>query len=83
MYQDWVEFEHALKISASLILYTKMSGLGMMSMGHVLIPKSDLRWSKKTDVGITHFRSGKYIATDWNGLRLFKCVFLKEFFLCI
>jgi hypothetical protein len=47
MYQDWVEFEHALKISASLILYTKMSGLGMMSMGHVLIPKSDLRWSKK------------------------------------
>ena len=27
-------------------------------MGHVLIPQSDLRWSKQTDVGITHFRSG-------------------------
>ena len=33
-------------------------GLGMLSMGHVLIPQSDLRWSKQTDVGITHFRSG-------------------------
>lgn len=30
----------------------------MLSMGHVLIPQSDLRWSKQTDVGITHFRSG-------------------------
>lgn len=27
-------------------------------MGHVLIPQSDLRWSKQTDAGITHFRSG-------------------------
>lgn len=33
-------------------------GLGMLSMGHVLIPQSDLRWSKQTDAGITHFRSG-------------------------
>lgn len=31
---------------------------GMLSMGHVLIPQSDLRWSKQTDAGITHFRSG-------------------------
>jgi hypothetical protein len=23
----------------------------MLSMGHVLIPQSDLRWSKQTDVG--------------------------------
>jgi pre-mRNA-processing factor 8 len=30
----------------------------MLSMGHVLIPQSDLRWSKQTDLGITHFRSG-------------------------
>lgn len=30
----------------------------MLSMGHVLIPQSDLRWSKQTDAGITHFRSG-------------------------
>jgi len=28
-------------------------------MRHVLISQSDLRWwSKQTDVGITHFRSG-------------------------
>jgi pre-mRNA-processing factor 8 len=30
-------------------------------MGHVLILQSDLsdlRWSKQTDAGITHFRSG-------------------------
>ena len=30
----------------------------MLSMGHVLIPQSDLRWSKQTDVGVTHFRAG-------------------------
>jgi pre-mRNA-processing factor 8 len=31
----------------------------MLSMGHILIPTSDLRWSKQTDAGgITHFRSG-------------------------
>jgi pre-mRNA-processing factor 8 len=28
----------------------------MLSMGHVLIPQSDLRWSKQTDVGGTDFR---------------------------
>ncbi|KAL1925735.1 uncharacterized protein VTP21DRAFT_618 [Calcarisporiella thermophila] len=36
----------------------ELGGLGMLSMGHILIPQSDLRWSKQTDVGITHFRSG-------------------------
>jgi hypothetical protein len=30
------------------------------SMGHVLIPQSDLRWSKQTDAAITHFRSDEY-----------------------
>lgn len=30
----------------------------MLSMGHVLIPQSDLRWSQQTETGITHFRSG-------------------------
>ena len=30
----------------------------MLSMGHILIPQSDLRYSKQTDAGITHFRSG-------------------------
>ena len=36
----------------------ELGGLGMLSMGHILIPASDLRWSKQTDTGITHFRSG-------------------------
>ncbi|GAA94310.1 uncharacterized protein L969DRAFT_90018 [Mixia osmundae IAM 14324] len=36
----------------------ELGGLGMLSMGHVLIPQSDLRWSKQTDAGITHFRAG-------------------------
>ncbi|ELT98780.1 hypothetical protein CAPTEDRAFT_151544 [Capitella teleta] len=43
-----------------VVFYTpkELGGLGMLSMGHVLIPQSDLRWSKQTDMGITHFRSG-------------------------
>lgn len=36
----------------------ELGGLGMISMGHVLIPQSDLRYSKQTDVGVTHFRAG-------------------------
>ncbi|KAI9295519.1 pre-mRNA-processing-splicing factor 8 [Neoconidiobolus thromboides FSU 785] len=36
----------------------ELGGLGMLSMGHVLIPQSDLRWSRQTETGITHFRSG-------------------------
>ena len=30
----------------------------MLSMGHILIPQSDLRISKQTDAGISHFRVG-------------------------
>ncbi|KAF3610918.1 hypothetical protein DY000_02049031 [Brassica cretica] len=30
----------------------------MLSMGHILIPQSDLKHIKQTDVGVTHFRSG-------------------------
>ncbi len=43
-----------------VVFYTpkELGGLGMISMGHILIPQSDLRWSKQTEVGITHFRSG-------------------------
>eukprot|EP01105_Mastigella_eilhardi_P006318 TRINITY_DN17931_c0_g1_i1.p1 TRINITY_DN17931_c0_g1~~TRINITY_DN17931_c0_g1_i1.p1 ORF type:complete len:2353 (+),score=674.91 TRINITY_DN17931_c0_g1_i1:30-7061(+) len=43
-----------------VVFYTpkELGGLGMLSMGHVLIPQSDLRWSQQTDSGITHFRSG-------------------------
>ncbi|CBY23972.1 unnamed protein product [Oikopleura dioica] len=43
-----------------VVFYTpkELGGLGMLSMGHVLIPQSDLRWSMQTDIGISHFRSG-------------------------
>ncbi|EAL70007.1 pre-mRNA processing factor 8 [Dictyostelium discoideum AX4] len=43
-----------------VVFYTpkELGGLGMLSMGHVLIPQSDLKYSKQTDTGITHFTSG-------------------------
>ncbi|GKE26154.1 pre-mRNA-processing-splicing factor 8A, partial [Tanacetum coccineum] len=43
-----------------VIFYTpkEIGGLGMLSMGHILIPQSDLRYCQQTDVGVTHFRSG-------------------------
>lgn len=42
------------------VFYTpkELGGLGMLSASHILIPASDLSWSKQTDAGITHFRSG-------------------------
>ncbi|SCU92397.1 LANO_0E00694g1_1 [Lachancea nothofagi CBS 11611] len=42
------------------VFYTpkELGGLGMLSASHILIPASDLTWSKQTDTGITHFRSG-------------------------
>lgn len=57
----------------------------MLSMGHILIPQSDLRYSQQTDVGVTHFRSGmsheedqlipnlyRYIQVIWDSL--FICI---------
>lgn len=43
-----------------VVFYTpkELGGLGMLSMGHILIPQSDLTYSKQTSVGITHFRNG-------------------------
>uniref|UniRef100_A0A251RXS5 Putative ribonuclease H-like domain-containing protein n=1 Tax=Helianthus annuus TaxID=4232 RepID=A0A251RXS5_HELAN len=43
-----------------VVFYTpkEIGGLGMLSMGQILIPQSDLRYSQQTDVGVTHFRSG-------------------------
>ena len=43
-----------------VVFYTpkELGGLGMLSMGHILIPQSDLNYSKQTDTGITHFRAG-------------------------
>jgi hypothetical protein len=36
----------------------ELGGLGMLSMGHILIPQSDLRYAKLTDAAATHFRMG-------------------------
>jgi len=36
----------------------ELGGLGQLSMGFVLIPQSDLRWSKQTEGGTSHFRAG-------------------------
>jgi pre-mRNA-processing factor 8 len=43
-----------------VVFYTpkELGGLGMLSMGHILIPQSDMYYSKQTDLGVTHFRSG-------------------------
>jgi pre-mRNA-processing factor 8 len=43
-----------------VVFYTpkELGGLGMLSMGHILIPQSDLLHSKQTDAAITHFRQG-------------------------
>eukprot|EP01128_Nolandella_sp_AFSM9_P004797 TRINITY_DN2231_c0_g1_i2.p1 TRINITY_DN2231_c0_g1~~TRINITY_DN2231_c0_g1_i2.p1 ORF type:complete len:1862 (-),score=476.28 TRINITY_DN2231_c0_g1_i2:833-5914(-) len=43
-----------------VVFYTpkELGGLGMLSMGHVLIPQSDLKYSAMTDRDATHFRSG-------------------------
>ncbi|KAI6144575.1 U5-snRNA binding site 2 of PrP8-domain-containing protein [Pisolithus tinctorius] len=47
-----------------VVFYTPkgLGGLSMLSMGHVLIPQSDLRWLKQTDV--THFRAGMFHEED-------------------
>ena len=43
-----------------VVFYTpkEIGGLGMLSMGHILIPQSDLKYSVQTDTGVTHLRSG-------------------------
>lgn len=65
-----------------VVFYTpkELGGLGMLSMGHVLIPQSDLRWSKQTDVGITHFRSGMSHEEDQLIPNLYRCSYYS--FLC-
>ncbi|KAG6069311.1 Pre-mRNA-splicing factor spp42 [Claviceps humidiphila] len=42
------------------VFYTpkELGGLGMISGSHILIPASDKRFSKQTDTGVTHYRSG-------------------------
>ncbi|KAH3674624.1 hypothetical protein WICMUC_003170 [Wickerhamomyces mucosus] len=48
------------------VFYTpkELGGLGMLSASHILIPASDLSWSKQTDTGITHFRSGMQLSEE-------------------
>eukprot|EP01012_Entosiphon_sulcatum_P022057 TRINITY_DN2696_c0_g1_i1.p1 TRINITY_DN2696_c0_g1~~TRINITY_DN2696_c0_g1_i1.p1 ORF type:complete len:2331 (+),score=635.10 TRINITY_DN2696_c0_g1_i1:51-7043(+) len=43
-----------------VVFYTpkELGGLGMLSMGHILIPQSDLKYSKQTEMGVQFFRSG-------------------------
>ncbi|KAJ7059822.1 U5-snRNA binding site 2 of PrP8-domain-containing protein [Mycena amicta] len=43
-----------------VVFYTpkELGGLGMLLMGHILIPQSDLHWLKQTDVAVTDFRAG-------------------------
>ena len=43
-----------------VVFYTpkELGGLGMLSMGHILIPQADLKYSKQTETGITHYRAG-------------------------
>ena len=43
-----------------VVFYTpkELGGLGMLSMGHILIPQADLKYTKQTDAGISHYRVG-------------------------
>ncbi|KAI5999360.1 U5-snRNA binding site 2 of PrP8-domain-containing protein [Pisolithus orientalis] len=47
-----------------VIFYTLkgLGGLSMLSMGHILIPQSNLRWLKQTDV--THFQASMFYEED-------------------
>jgi pre-mRNA-processing factor 8 len=56
-----------------VVFYTpkELGGLGMLSMGHVLIPQSDRRFGKQTDLGVTHFRSGM----SHDGMCARRCLF--------
>ena len=67
-----------------MIFYTpkEIGGLGMLSMGHILIPQSDLRYSQQTDVGVTHFRSGMSHEEDQLIPNLYRYIQVL-FFLCL
>ena len=42
----------------------ELGGLGMLSMGHILIPQADLMYMKQTDARITHYRAGMTFHED-------------------
>merc|ERR1719357_1433204 len=43
-----------------VVFYTpkELGGLGMLSMGHIIIPESDRQYSTQTELEASHFRSG-------------------------
>lgn len=43
-----------------VVFYTpkELGGLGMLSMGHILIPQADIKYANLTEMGPTHFRAG-------------------------
>ena len=51
----------------------EIGGLGMLSMGHILIPQSDLRYTQQTDLGVTHFRAGMTHDEDQLIPNLYRC----------
>ncbi|GAU12484.1 hypothetical protein TSUD_230170 [Trifolium subterraneum] len=59
----------------------EIGGLGMLSMGHILIPQSDLQHNQQTDVGITHFRSGMTHEEDQLIPNLYRYIQTGQFFL--
>ncbi|KAF9591472.1 hypothetical protein IFM89_004170 [Coptis chinensis] len=61
-----------------VIFYTpkEIRGLGMLSMGRILIPQSDLRYNQQTDVGVTHFRSGMSHEEDQLILNLYRYILI-------
>mmetsp|Transcript_19339 Transcript_19339/g.27230 ORF Transcript_19339/g.27230 Transcript_19339/m.27230 type:complete len:2264 (-) Transcript_19339:163-6954(-) len=44
----------------SVVFYSpkEMGGLGLISMSHINIPKSDLKYSQQNDHAVTHFQAG-------------------------
>ena len=59
----------------------EVGGLGMLSMGHVLIPQSDLRYAAQTDLGVTHFRAGMTHEEEQLIPNLYRYIQVR-FFLC-
>jgi len=54
----------------------------MLSMGHILIAQSDLRYSQQTDVGVTHFKSGMSHEEDQLIPNLYRYIQVNHFFFC-
>ena len=70
------------QVSSCDFLHPKrIGGLGMLSMGHILIPQSDIRYSQQTDVGVTHFRSGMSHEEDQLIPNLYR--YIQVLFLCL